>query len=290
MLKVLQEKNPDFTIYSIFDEAFRLFGRVLSLDTAGIIAAANAIEMPGEGASYVPTEPTFEALPIAKDIADNYFGQMPVQVGFCWGHSNFLNAVEWHTSTEINVAVTPLVLLLGRLQDVIQKGLQKSREQVTATVNTGKTLSKVCIVGEAPRTFAETVSDDITVLPLSDAATLAENITRMQPNAVIWGSDALSKKLSAQVSAMLGLGLCADCTMLETDGEQLYMYRPALSGSVIAKIVSRTVPAMATVRTTENTADIVVAAGFGVKDHLDVVNAFTEKLCGGAGDYPKNGG
>ncbi len=164
------------------------------------------------------------------------------------------------------------------LQDVIRQGLQRSREQVTAAVNTGEKLSKVCIVGEAPRVFAETVSDDITVLPVSDARTLAESITELQPNAVIWGSDALSKKLSAQVSAVLGLGLCADCTLLETDGEQLYMYRPALSGSVIAKIVSRTKPAMATVRTTENAANIVVAAGFGAKDNMDAVKAFAGNL------------
>ena len=58
------------------------------------------------------------------------------------------------------------------------------------------------------------------------------------------------------VAARLNLGLCADCTLLETDGQELYMYRPALSGSVIAKIKSTTKPAMATVRTTQNVADI----------------------------------
>lgn len=164
------------------------------------------------------------------------------------------------------------------LQDVIQQSLQKSKEQVITVAVSDKKLQEVCIVGEAPRAFADTVSDDITVLPLSDAKTLANEISQRQPRAVIWGSDALSKKLSAQVAAMLDLGLCADCTVLETDGEQLYMYRPALSGSVIAKIVSRTTPAMATVRTTVSAADIVVAAGFGAKDSLDTVKAFADSV------------
>ncbi len=163
------------------------------------------------------------------------------------------------------------------LPDVIQQGVQKSREQVP-TVCADVKLPRVCIVGEAPRAFAETVSDDITALPVTDAKTLAEEITALQPRAVIWGSDALSKKLSAQVGALLGLGLCADCTLLETDGEQLYMYRPALSGSVIAKIVSRTTPAMATVRTTVSATDIVIAAGFGAKDCVDAVKDFAKKL------------
>ena len=57
------------------------------------------------------------------------------------------------------------------------------------------------------------------------------------------------------------------------------MYRPALSGSIIAKIRSTTSPAMATVRTeSENHSDITVAAGFGVKDSLDAVRAFAESL------------
>lgn len=118
MLKTLQEKNPDLKIYSIFDEAFRPFGRVIELDTADIIAAANTIDLPAEGASYVPSEPKFEVLPIAEEIKNTYFGQMPTQVGFCWGHSSFMNAVEWHTSTEINIAVTPLMLFLGERKDL----------------------------------------------------------------------------------------------------------------------------------------------------------------------------
>jgi len=66
--------------------------------------------------------------------------------------------------------------------------------------------------------------------------------------------------------------------LLETDGKDLYMYRPALSGSVIAKIVSCTKPAMATVRTTQNASDVVVAAGYGARDFLDLVKAFADKI------------
>lgn len=130
MLKALREKNPDLKIYAVTDAAFRPFGRVLSLDTAEIVAVAKTIENPAEGSAYVPTEPKFEALSITKEIKDNCFGQMPTQMGYCWGHSNFLNAVEWHTSSEINVAVTPLVLLLGRVQDIENRTLPS--EKLTA--------------------------------------------------------------------------------------------------------------------------------------------------------------
>lgn len=68
-------------------------------------------------------------------------------------------------------------------------------------------------------------------------------------------------------------------TKVDTDGETLFMYRPALSGSIIAKIKSLTTPAMATVRTVqENINDIVVAFGYGVKDNLDKINDFAKVL------------
>lgn len=118
MLKTLQEKNTDLKIYDLSDAAFRPFGRVVSLDTAEIVAAAKTIQMPADGSMYVPTEPKFETLAVAKEIQNTFFGQMPTQMGYCWGHSNFLNAVEWHTSSEINIAVTPLILFLGRVQDI----------------------------------------------------------------------------------------------------------------------------------------------------------------------------
>ena len=116
------------------------------------------------------------------------------------------------------------------------------------------------------------------VLPLADEDTLIKQIKELSPNAVLWGSDPRSKTLAGRISARLGLGLCADCTSLEADGDNLVMYRPALSGSVLAKIVSLTKPAMATVRTAKTGENIVVTAGWGAKDDLDAIRRFAEKL------------
>ena len=166
---------------------------------------------------------------------------------------------------------------ISELPRIIENALNNKKENVIKATSGEQKLSKVVIVGEGPRPFAETVSNDITVLPLTNADDLAQKIGELSPNAVLWGSDSLSKKLSSQVAAMLKLGLCADCTLLETDGNELYMYRPALSGSVIAKIISRTKPAMATVRTVQSGADIMVAAGYGAREALNTVKAFAEK-------------
>lgn len=164
------------------------------------------------------------------------------------------------------------------LESVIKDSLANSNQKIEVENNKSERLEKVFIIGNDPLSFAKTVSDDITVLEKTDADTIAKAITEQKPNAVLWASDAWSKETAAKVSALLDLGLCADCTTLETDKEQLIMYRPALSGSIIAKIVSLTKPAMATVRTAKSGGDVVVAAGFGVKDSLGLVKAFAEKI------------
>ena len=43
---------------------------------------------------------------------------MPIEIGYCNGQNSTLNGLEYHIGSEINVAVTDLVLMLGKLQDV----------------------------------------------------------------------------------------------------------------------------------------------------------------------------
>lgn len=161
----------------------------------------------------------------------------------------------------------------------IEAALKKNGERTASVSVADKRLEKVCIVGEAPRAFAKTVSDDIILLKLGTAEELSDEIERIKPSAVLWGSDDASKKLAAQVSARLRLGLCADCTSLETDGSELIMYRPALSGSIIAKIKSLTRPAMATVRTADSgVKNIIVGIGYGARNNIEAVKSFASEL------------
>ena len=46
------------------------------------------------------------------------YGEMPVQIGYCNGHNTMLNALEYHRDSEINVAASDAVLMLGLLVDV----------------------------------------------------------------------------------------------------------------------------------------------------------------------------
>ncbi len=118
-INTLKIKNPDITIYSVNDEEFKSFGRIIdNIQTDEIIKTAKKNELPESGSVYYPTVEDFEALNIASVIENECFGTMPTQIGYCFGHNNFLNATEWHTSSEINIAITPLVLILGHIWDI----------------------------------------------------------------------------------------------------------------------------------------------------------------------------
>ena len=168
-----------------------------------------------------------------------------------------------------------------RFKSAIEEGIKKGAKKITPTVSEKK-LDDVWIVGESPREAAETVAENITVLPIDTPEKMAELIENGKPNAVLWGSDPLSKAVAPQVAALLKTGLCADCTALETDGENLYMYRPACSGNIIAKIRCETTPTMATVRTAEKEQkNIVIGIGYGAKEGISEIKSFAENI--GAG-------
>jgi len=119
MLENLKKLNPNVAFYDVSDKEFASFGRIIkSLDATEIIETAKKIPNPESGSSYQPSVEDFEKLNIAETIKNEYYGSMPTQIGYCWGRNTMMNATEWHTSGEINIAITPLVLILGHVWDI----------------------------------------------------------------------------------------------------------------------------------------------------------------------------
>ena len=105
-------------IQKVTDPAFRKYGQVLEgYDFTGLIKEMKHTPVP-EDVIYVPSVEELEALDIMKDLQNKGYGGLPVQIGYCNGHNKKLNAVEYHRNSDINVAVTDLVLLIGHQQDI----------------------------------------------------------------------------------------------------------------------------------------------------------------------------
>ena len=81
------------------------------------------------------------------------------------------------------------------------------------------------------------------------AALLSRAIQAHKPQVLLLGSTAMGRDLAPRVAARLGLGLTGDCVDLEVDNQgRLLQLKPAFGGNIVAPILSKTTPAMATVR------------------------------------------
>lgn len=139
-------------------------------------------------------------------------------------------------------------------------------------------MKNVWIVGNEVRKAAERISESVTLIDEDDPKKIAERAKLEKPEAILWNADLKGRRNAPIAAAILRTGLCADCVNLETDGKTLFMYRPAKSGNITAKIKCVTYPQMATVRTAQKSSDIIVSGGRGIINSLDRLKSFAREI------------
>ncbi len=83
----------------------------------------------------------------------------------------------------------------------------------------------------------------------SYTAVIVGAIRKHNPYAVLFPSTANGRDLAPRVAARLNIGLTGDCIGLEIDAQgRLAQLKPAFGGNIVAPILTKTRPAMATVR------------------------------------------
>ncbi|MCM1154189.1 MAG: DUF4867 family protein [Roseburia sp.] len=106
-------------IKKITDPAFRKYGRVVQgIDFSDLVEAIKKETPLPEGVAYEPSIAALESTKAAKELQKKTYGELPIEVGYCNGHNYKLNAIEYHRSSEINVAATDAVLIVGMQQDI----------------------------------------------------------------------------------------------------------------------------------------------------------------------------
>lgn len=158
--------------------------------------------------------------------------------------------------------------------------MQAQKEIVTQIkAETENKLPLVWCVGEKPIEKAKAIAQSIKVIDESKSPEEIVSLARDEkPSVILWSSDFFGRRNAPQVAYALSAGLCADCTALETDGEKLFMYRPAFSGSIMAKIECNTLPQMATVRCTDEASEkIMLCAGLGALPYLDKLQSMAKQ-------------
>lgn len=117
--ELLKGKNPHLNFYHVLDSQFRYFGRIVeNYDVEELKIQMGKTDIPQEGNVYVASEPTLEQTSCKQQFQESFYGGMPIQIGYCNGSNSTLNGLEYHKGSEINMAITEFVLLLGRVQDI----------------------------------------------------------------------------------------------------------------------------------------------------------------------------
>ena len=105
-------------INHVTDPAFRKYGRIIrDIDFTELLKEMEKTPCPDD-VIYEPSIPELEALPVFEELSTKVYGEMPIQIGYCNGHNKKLNAFEYHRDSEINIAQTDAVLILGLREDV----------------------------------------------------------------------------------------------------------------------------------------------------------------------------
>lgn len=105
-------------IYDITDPRFKKYGAIVrGYDLTELLGEMGRRPIPEE-VEYVASDPILEALPVFQQFSLGFYGGMPVELGYCMGHNQKLNALEYHRGSEVNVSVTDYIVLLGCQQDL----------------------------------------------------------------------------------------------------------------------------------------------------------------------------
>lgn len=124
--QALRLKNPDLKILALSETPAHALYRRVEADTDAFIKAAEAIS-PEQANTYIARDDVISNSGAARAIGREVFGELPIQAGWNYGGNTKMNGMEWHKSSEVIVACTDVVLLLGDHSDIISDCYDSSR-------------------------------------------------------------------------------------------------------------------------------------------------------------------
>lgn len=106
-------------VYSVNDKRFNKFGRVLKhYDYSELFGILAKKDCPEKGITYTASDAELEACDTAKEFKKRGFGGYPIQLGYVAGENSVLNCLEYHKSSEFNIAMNDVILILGSECDI----------------------------------------------------------------------------------------------------------------------------------------------------------------------------
>ena len=120
MLKFLIAlRGENVKIYSIYDSEFKKYGTVLEgYDLTEILDEVRKIPSPSEGIEYLASCEALEDCSVKDEMLSRGFGSYPIQIGYVVGKNNILDCLEYHKTSEFNIAADDVILILGTVFEI----------------------------------------------------------------------------------------------------------------------------------------------------------------------------
>jgi len=115
----MKDLNKHIPFYHIEDSKSKHYGKVINeYDFNELETYMDSLTIPQDQNVYVASVTEMENTIIKNQLQEAFYGEMSIQIGYCNGPNSTLNGLEYHKSSEINIAITDMVLLLGKVQEV----------------------------------------------------------------------------------------------------------------------------------------------------------------------------
>ncbi|MCK9413709.1 MAG: DUF4867 family protein [Prolixibacteraceae bacterium] len=124
--------NDHLLIRDVHDRSFIPYGKIITgYNFSGLMDfMEKETGVPDQGNIYKASVPELEQFPVKERLENKFYGEMPIEIGYCNGKNTTLNGLEYHIGSEINIAVTDMVLMLGKLQNVINNKYKSEEVEV----------------------------------------------------------------------------------------------------------------------------------------------------------------
>lgn len=119
MMERLNQVNG-IPVRPVDSKEFETYGRIITgYDFFDLISYMETkSDIPENGNIYLPSVPGMEEAPVTARLRDGFYGGMDIQVGYCNGRNTTYNGFEYHKGSEINIAVTDFMLVLGHTWEI----------------------------------------------------------------------------------------------------------------------------------------------------------------------------
>ncbi len=135
-------------ILPVTDPSFRNYGQILEgYDLKELLETLDRVTPCPDGVEYVPEQAELQALAVEKELRNNAYGGMPIQLGWCNGHNTKMNCLEYHRDSELNVGTEDFILLLAKREDLDENGV----------LDVGKVAAYYCPAGVLVEVYATTL-------------------------------------------------------------------------------------------------------------------------------------